>query len=48
MRQGRRGLSSKKAHSHDVWLTVLKDYLVCLEDHKGPHRGFTYRNDGVS
>lgn len=31
MRQGRRGLSSKKAHSRDVPLTVLKEYLVCLE-----------------
>lgn len=31
MRKGRRGLSSKKAHSRDVWLIVLKEYLVCLE-----------------
>lgn len=31
MRQGRRGLSSKKARSCDVPLTVLKEYLVCLE-----------------
>lgn len=31
MRQGRRELSSKKAHSRDVSLTGLKEYLICLE-----------------